>query len=79
MQYVSNFLTNYFNASDLSNHFLKMSITEEVKEKNPLYIYDEKIAKTFCYKSEKTNDKIKYQFKGRKRQVYLKKNSFVNL
>ena len=50
-----------------------MNITEEVKEKNPFYIYDGKTKKIFCYKEEKINEKIKYQFKKKKRQHYLKK------
>ena len=56
--YVSNFLTDYFNASELSNQFFKMNITEEVKEKDPLYIYSGKIKKMFCYKEEKTDNKF---------------------
>ena len=39
-----------------------MNITKEVKEKNPLYIYNGKIKKIFCYKEEKTNEEIKYYF-----------------
>ena len=56
--YVSNFLTDYFNASELSNQFFKMKITEEVKEKDPLYIYSGKIKKMFRYKEEKTTIKF---------------------
>ena len=59
--YVSNFLTDYFNASELSNQFFKMNITEEVKEKDPLYIYSGKIKKMFCYKEEKTDKKIQHK------------------
>ena len=59
--YVSNFLTDYFNASELSNQFFKMNITEEVKEKDPLYIYSGKIKKMFCYKEEKTDNKIQHK------------------
>ena len=50
-----------------------MNITKEVKEKNPFYIYNGKIKKIFCYKEEKTNEKIKYQFKKKKRQHYFEK------
>ena len=59
--YVSNFLTDYFNASELSNQFFKMNITEEVKEKDPLYIYSGKIKKMFCYKEEKADNKIQHK------------------
>ena len=71
--YVSNFLTDYFNASELSNQFFKMKITEEVKEKDPLYIYSGKIKKMFRYKEEKTDNKIQYKSKGIRRYMYLKK------
>ena len=71
--YVLNFLTDYFNASELSNQFFKMNITEEVKEKDSLYIYNGKSFKKFCYKEENTNKKIDYNFKGKKRQFYFKK------
>ena len=70
--YVSNFLTDYFNASELSNQFFKMNITEEVKEKDPTYTYSGKIKKIFCYEEEKTDSKIKYRIKGKKCQLYLK-------
>ena len=36
--YVQKFLFDYFRASDLSNYFFKMNITNEVKEKNPFNI-----------------------------------------
>ena len=71
--YVSNFLTDYFNVSKLSNQFFKVNITEEVKEKDPLYIYSGKIKKKFCYKEEKTDSKILYKYKGKKRQFRFKK------
>ena len=55
---VSNFLTDYFCASDLSNRFFKINISEEVKEKNPLYIYNEKKFKIFATKKKGQMEKL---------------------
>ena len=71
--YVTNFLTDYFSVSDFSNQFFNINIDEKVQEKYSLYIYDGKIKKIFYYNEQKTNEEIKYQFKGKKRQYYFKK------
>ena len=71
--YVTDFLTDHFNVSDLSNQHFKMDISEEVREKDAIYIYSGKVNKIFCYNEEKINYKISYCFKGKKRQYHFKK------
>ena len=53
--YVRNFLIDYFNASDITNYFLKMNITMEVKEKNPINIVNFENKKQPIAEKEKTN------------------------
>ena len=68
--YVQKFLFDYFRASDLSNYFFKMNITNEVEEKNPINIIknENEIIKTT--EKEKTN-KIVYN-KSKKYLHYYK-------
>ena len=71
--YIKNFLIDYFNASDLTNYFLKMNITDEFKWKNPInviQIYDEKRIEPIV-KKEKT-DKNFFYCKSKKHRQYFK-------
>ena len=48
-RYVRNLLVDYFNMNELTKNFFKMNISEEMQQKNPLYIYDGKIKKIFHF------------------------------
>ena len=69
---VSNFLTDYFCASELSNRFFKINISEEVKEKNPLYIYNEKIFKIFATKKKGQMKKLSTSLREENASIILK-------
>ena len=71
--YVSNFLTDYFLVSDTIAHFFNLSVSEEMKHKNPFFIYDGKIKKIWHYKQSATTEKIHCEFRGQKRCFYFKK------
>ena len=71
--YVKNFLIDYFNASDLTNVFKKMNITDEVKKKDPIKIvqvYEENKLEPIV-KKEKTNKKSCYS-NSKKHRNYFK-------
>ena len=58
--YVKNFLIDYFNASDLTNYFLNMNITNEIKKQTQLILlkYMMKIKLHQLLKKKKENKKI---------------------
>ena len=51
--YVSNFLSDYFNVRELLNQFFKTNITEEVKEKDPHIFTVGRLKKFFAIKKKK--------------------------
>ena len=77
--YVKNFLIDYFNASDITNIFLKINFTNEVKNKDPINIvkvYKENKLEPIV-KKEKTN-KIIYHCKSKKHRHTFKRQLLYN-
>ena len=61
--YVRNFRSDYFLASNQIKEFFKFNVPEG---KDPLYIYDEKISKTWHCNQTVTKEKTFYDLKGKK-------------
>ena len=73
--YIKKFLIDYFNASDLTNFFFNMNITNEVKRKDPISIV--KVCEENKIEPHVTKEKTDKKFfycKSKKHMYYFKIN-----